>query len=48
MIDPHPQDAALIPRSVRHEALHAAEQAVGAVLARHGIRALSPGRRGAT
>jgi len=27
----------LIPRTVRHEALHAAEQAVGAVLARYGI-----------
>jgi hypothetical protein len=36
MIDP--QDAKLIPRTVRHEALHAAEQAVGAVLARHGYR----------
>ena len=35
MVDP--QDAALVPRHVRHEALYAAEQAVGAVLARHGI-----------
>jgi hypothetical protein len=32
-----PQDAALVPRHVRLEALHAAEQAVGRVLERHGI-----------
>ena len=32
-----PQDAALVPRHVRIEALHAAEQAVGRVLERHGI-----------
>ena len=36
MIDP--QDAALVPRHVRVEALHEAEQAVGRVLARHGIQ----------
>lgn len=35
MIDP--QDAALVPRDVRREALNAAEQAVGRVLERHGI-----------
>ena len=32
------QDAALVPRHVRVEALHAAEQAVGAVLVRYGIQ----------
>ena len=36
MIDP--QDAALVPRHVRVEALHEAEQAVGRVLERHGIQ----------
>ena len=35
MIDP--QNAALVPRYVRLEALHEADQAVGRVLARHGI-----------
>ena len=33
----HPQDASLVPRRVRLEALYEAEQAVGRVLARHGI-----------
>ena len=33
-----PQDAALVPRHVRIEALYEAEQAVGRVLARHGIQ----------
>ena len=32
------QDAALVPRQVRIEALHAAEQVVGRVLERHGIQ----------
>ena len=32
-----PQDAALVPRRVRREALYEAEQAVGRVLAHHGI-----------
>ena len=36
MIDP--QDAALVPRHVRVEALYEAEQAVGRVLTRHGIQ----------
>ena len=36
MIDP--QDASLVPRQVRREALYEAEQAVGRVLARHGIQ----------
>ena len=36
MIDP--QDASLVPRHVRLEALYEAEQAVGRVLARHGIQ----------
>ena len=35
MIDP--QDAALVPRHVRLEALYEAEQAVSRVLERHGI-----------